>query len=331
MSNLICCSKKLIFVRSVPKTNLLFFDGEDSPKIMESTKEISAIAASDNLLVIGYKDKSITISNIPEGGFLILPSAEFVAERVAEQLMVCEYEGKEAILMNDGSDIVMYEIGNIGKPKILMGHIATVTRFALNSDMTRLATCDRDGRVRISKYPNTYDIIKFCLYHEEFVTSLLFLPSSGELISGDADGQLVKWDPEGNFLLAKNVFPKESIINGIAALGENIVVICENSKQICIVSAETLETVKTLQAPLVTLCADSFNSQVYVGCNGAMVVINEALELSTLKGFKEKLPEPLPTKETLRVTKKNIIHKGENSGETYTLWRSPETAPSRDE
>ena len=330
MSNLLFCSKNLIFVSQGPK-KLVVLDSENhNLTSLEFEADLTSIYSTENLLTVGLRDKSLILYTISDSNSFDLKE-KIVTGRVAEQLNICDYEGKEAILMNDGSDIVMYEVANLKQPKILMGHIATTTYFALNNELNKIATCDRDGRIRISKYPKAYEILKFCLYHEEVVTALLFIPSTGELVSADSDGQLVKWDPDGNFLLCKNVFPKNSLITGMALLGDKIAVICENSKSVSFVNANTLETISVLEAPEITLSIASFaDSKVYVGCNGALAIINESLELSVLDGFDEKL-EKIPTKEKLRVAKKNIIHKGEKTGEAYSLWRSPETAPSRDE
>ena len=330
MSILLSCSQKLIFVSQGPRKLVVLNPDNSIISSIDFDADITSIAAAETQIAVGLRDKSLNIFHIADGVKFELKE-KIITGRVAEQLSFADYDGKPSILMNDGSDIVMYDLANLKQPKILMGHIATTTYFTLNPEGSKLATCDRDGRIRISKYPKAYDILKFCLYHEEVVTSLLYIQGTGELLSADSDGQIAKWDSNGNFIISKYVFPKNSFIIGMASIGDNVAVICEKCSKICIINSKTLETVTIIDTPEITLSIASFNqSSLYVGCNGVLVVINKELETFIIDSIDAKL-ETIPSKEKMRVAKKNIIHKDEKSGEAYTLWRSPETAPPRED
>ena len=56
-----------------------------------------------------------------------------------------------------------------------------------------IITCDRDEKIRISHYPNAYNIHNFCLGHTDFVTSIS-LYQDNYLISGSGDGTLRLWN-----------------------------------------------------------------------------------------------------------------------------------------
>lgn len=64
-----------------------------------------------------------------------------------------------------------------------------------------IITCDRDEKIRVSHYPNAYNIATYCLGHTEFVTSLKLLKSSNILFSAAGDGTVRMW----NFLEGKQV------------------------------------------------------------------------------------------------------------------------------
>jgi tRNA (guanine-N(7)-)-methyltransferase subunit TRM82 len=50
----------------------------------------------------------------------------------------------------------------------VMGHCSTITDMTLSPDERYLITADRDERVRVSHWPNAYNIHTFCLGHTEY-------------------------------------------------------------------------------------------------------------------------------------------------------------------
>ncbi len=55
-----------------------------------------------------------------------------------------------------------------------------------------IITCDRDEKIRISHYPNAYNIHNFCLGHTDFVTSIEVVDEN-HLISTSGDGTMKLW------------------------------------------------------------------------------------------------------------------------------------------
>ena len=56
-----------------------------------------------------------------------------------------------------------------------------------------LITADRDEKIRVNNYPQTFDIHNFCLGHTEFVSKIHVL-SDDVLISGGGNDYLLTWD-----------------------------------------------------------------------------------------------------------------------------------------
>ncbi|KAJ2745688.1 tRNA (guanine-N(7)-)-methyltransferase non-catalytic subunit trm82 [Coemansia sp. BCRC 34301] len=81
------------------------------------------------------------------------------------------------------------------KPKLLLGHVSILYAIAFTfSDKPLVLTCDRDEKLRVSKYPNAYNIQSFGLGHTEFVTTVAaarFAPDSA--VTGSGDGTLRLW------------------------------------------------------------------------------------------------------------------------------------------
>lgn len=98
----------------------------------------------------------------------------------------------------------------------LLGHFATMTDVAASE--TRIATCDREGRVRVSRYPDAHDIISFCLGHTSFVTRVAWI-SEGLLVSAGGDGTVRLWNADSGLQHAVlNVAGAESVVAGIAVI-----------------------------------------------------------------------------------------------------------------
>lgn len=56
----------------------------------------------------------------------------------------------------------------------LLGHISMILDFCLSKDGRLILTSDRDEKVRISRYPQTFIIENFCLGHTAFVNSVVY-------------------------------------------------------------------------------------------------------------------------------------------------------------
>ncbi|KJE95265.1 hypothetical protein CAOG_05735 [Capsaspora owczarzaki ATCC 30864] len=84
---------------------------------------------------------------------------------------------------------------------VLMGHLSMILDLQLNQKSNRLFTADKDEKVRVSHFPNAYNIESFCLGHTRSVSAIALLPSPSSgaaelLVSGSLDGTVRLWNPE---------------------------------------------------------------------------------------------------------------------------------------
>lgn len=56
--------------------------------------------------------------------------------------------------------------------KLLMGHLSMLTDLKLTDDEKFLITSDRDEKVRVSYWPNSYNVHSYLLLHKEFVSQV---------------------------------------------------------------------------------------------------------------------------------------------------------------
>jgi len=80
------------------------------------------------------------------------------------------------------------------EPKYLCGHMSLVTTLTLAAGDSFVVTADRDEHIRVSNFPDAFDIHRILLGHKVFVTALAAPPTLPDLlVSGDGKGQLRVW------------------------------------------------------------------------------------------------------------------------------------------
>ena len=102
----------------------------------------------------------------------------------------------EHILIADKSGDVFRFSKYEDEGKCVLGHLSMLLDLKLSRDGNFIITCDRDEKIRVSHYPNAYNIHNYCLGHTDFVSCLeIPMPFSGEyLISGSGDSTIRIWD-----------------------------------------------------------------------------------------------------------------------------------------
>ncbi|KAI8979483.1 WD40-repeat-containing domain protein [Mycotypha africana] len=77
----------------------------------------------------------------------------------------------------------------------IVGHVSMVTDMLLTPDEKYVITSDRDEHIRVSRYPNGYNIESFCLGHTDVVTRIEILPwNENILVSSGGDCTVRIWD-----------------------------------------------------------------------------------------------------------------------------------------
>ncbi|CAK9831051.1 tRNA (guanine-N(7)-)-methyltransferase non-catalytic subunit wdr4 [Anthophora retusa] len=78
---------------------------------------------------------------------------------------------------------------------LLLGHLSMLLDVLVTEDERYIITTDRDEKIRVSMFPNSYNIVSYCLGHRKFVTNILELPHDKTvLMSCGGDGTFILWD-----------------------------------------------------------------------------------------------------------------------------------------
>ncbi|KAJ2717331.1 hypothetical protein H4R19_000083 [Coemansia spiralis] len=93
--------------------------------------------------------------------------------------------------------------GAMAKPEPLLGHVSILCDVAVSYGARPFVlTCDRDEKLRISRYPNAYNIQAFGLGHKEFVKSVATAQFAPDVaVTGAGDGTVRLWDIASGRLL----------------------------------------------------------------------------------------------------------------------------------
>jgi WD40 repeat protein len=83
-------------------------------------------------------------------------------------------ESAEHILAADrAGEVTRYCVTDLSTAgEELLGHLSMLLDMVMVSHDSHVITCDRDEKIRVSKYPNSYNIETYCLGHTEFVSCI---------------------------------------------------------------------------------------------------------------------------------------------------------------
>jgi tRNA (guanine-N(7)-)-methyltransferase subunit TRM82 len=130
----------------------------------------------------------------------------------------------------------------------LLGHFSTVTDIAVTHD--RVATSDRDNRVRVSHFPSAVNIQSMCLGHTDFVTRVCWV-SSSRLLSAGGDGVARLWCPETGTELSSVAIsdltpdnPTAGVIVSLSCSGDIAAAIVHGCPRVVIVAGLTSEKLR---------------------------------------------------------------------------------------
>lgn len=164
-----------------------------------------------------------TAENDQISGIIISPDNKYLAVtiNVAKQLLVYDLPASKnykvfdlprssskmrftstnshIILADKSGDVLSFDINvqdpaNPSKGEKILGHLSLILDLLHSSNGKYVISSDRDEKIKVSCYPNTYEIQTYCLGHKEFVNHIEELPHNAKyLLSSAGDGLVKIW------------------------------------------------------------------------------------------------------------------------------------------
>lgn len=116
-----------------------------------------------------------------------------VLSRKASKMTFTNTDSGFLVVADKNGDVYSLDISKPdSEPKLILGHLSMLLDICLTTDDRFVLTADRDEKIRVSHFPNSYNIETFCLGHIDFVTSISLM-DDGLLVSGSGDGTVRVW------------------------------------------------------------------------------------------------------------------------------------------
>lgn len=165
--------------------------GPEAEPSSEATLQIQNVAATERFLAVSATDKTLFLFSFNvglRGRQLSLKSRRKLARNTSALKF---FPNEEQLLVSDKTgDVFLYNCKLAEEPgKWILGHISQVLDILVDSKLEYILSCDRDEKIRVSRYPDSHEIESFCLGHKEFVSSIQFIQVKNKdfLLSGSGD------------------------------------------------------------------------------------------------------------------------------------------------
>ena len=122
------------------------------------------------------------------------------------------------LFADKSGDVFKFDLasGNDSEGECILGHFSMLLDLVQSRCGNFLITSDRDEKIRVSHYPNAYNIHNYCLGHTDFVGSISIANLDNVLISASGDGTLRTWDYLKGRELDQAVVPKDAGIEPVS-------------------------------------------------------------------------------------------------------------------
>jgi len=250
---------------------------EDEKDIEESSNiSCSAVSSNSNLLALCDESKQVTLWKLPEAELI---SQRNLQRRATRALFT--HDSKGLLVADKSGDVYLFSTEKEKEGELLLGHLSMLLDLRITLDSKFVITADRDEKIRVSKFPNSYNIHNYCLGHGDFVTSLGIL-SEDLLLSGSGDGTVRVWRfLEGTEVARREVchdIDQESVngSNG-AAVEEKMEE--KNDRRVAAPSQAAVVSVLCLRSSLFLVQVENFSGLLLYGLNFGMLESKAGISL----------------------------------------------------
>ncbi|MES1907967.1 MAG: hypothetical protein MHM6MM_000989 [Cercozoa sp. M6MM] len=168
---------------------------QDAPQGHSAPIRVIAFSPCGTLLVTSGDDKLLCVWE-RQGNEWTIKCHRRIDKKAACVTWLADSSG--VVVGDKFGDVQTVLLEDVARLRRVFGHLSVVTDVCFVGD--KLVTCDRDEKVRVSRYPRTFVASRYLMQHEEFVAALLPL-SDSVVVSVGGDAQLCLWNVADGTLL----------------------------------------------------------------------------------------------------------------------------------
>lgn len=184
-----CEDNGQISVQTLPKVNLPANITKGQEEILKNeVRMITSFCNSKNsdFYAVSTNNKQVVIYDKSFGVV-----RNFVINRTSSKL--CFTTQNDLIVADKTGEVYLYKIHEEkDEGTWILGHNSMILDVLITDCGKYIITSDRDEKIRVSCFPNAYNIVTYCLGHEEFVTNIF--AHGSVLLSASGDGTLRTWN-----------------------------------------------------------------------------------------------------------------------------------------
>lgn len=187
-------AKRNIHALTPTSVSEVFIDGVEKETETQASQEVILcvdLSRCCRWIALCSSNKELSIWNVDRWKLL----SKRLLLRSAEKVKFTP-SSKDVIVADKSGDAYTFSVEHpVAEGKLLLGHLSMLLDVLISDDEKYVITCDRDEKIRVSHFPNAYNIQSYCLGHKEFVSCIKFIPHDQSiLISGSGDGYLRFWN-----------------------------------------------------------------------------------------------------------------------------------------
>lgn len=181
---------------------------EDNGKLQKSATDITSKDGQNRILACKFSPSWRYFAACDDAKRLYLFQCgerwELVSNRAISRrctVLTFTKDEQDILVADKWGDVFRFSVADHQKEGLLLlGHLSMLLDILTTKGDKYVVTADRDNKIRISDYPNSYNIHTYCLHHTEYVSSVVYNEDPEILLSGSGDGSIVVWDLNGKML-----------------------------------------------------------------------------------------------------------------------------------
>lgn len=168
-------------------------DGEEG-SIVPGVQNMT-VSPDRKYMAVSTREKYLYIFELAgKSPFKLDQVAKIVLSRVSNRLRFSR-DSQQLLIADKTGDCFLWKFLGDGGLVAVCGHLSMVMDVLFTDDESALITCDRDEKVRVTSFPDTHNVLAYCMGHREYVGQVELLPHNHKMIVSISGDQTVRiWD-----------------------------------------------------------------------------------------------------------------------------------------